>query len=173
MQSLSLKSTCSFQKCLIRLLHPCMKVKQKNFSVKMSQIVNLEDVGCPICLEILVEPITMPCKHTICKVGVPLNIYHLSVSVKYFDLRDNFQECFEKTIELANTVCPMCKKRISIWCRKAKKVENLIDVRLWDKIKNQFPDLVTWQLISKKIFFTFLRILSDILWSFRFRFQLV
>ena len=27
-----------------------------------------EDVGCSICLEILYEPITMPCKHKMCKV---------------------------------------------------------------------------------------------------------
>lgn len=35
----------------------------------MSSDMDLDSVGCPICLEILVEPITMPCKHRMCKVS--------------------------------------------------------------------------------------------------------
>ena len=38
--------------------------------------------------------------------------------------------------------CPFCKLRISNWCRKAKKVENLIDKKLWLQIQEQFPELV-------------------------------
>ena len=30
--------------------------------------LELDAVGCPICLEILLEPITMPCGHRMCKV---------------------------------------------------------------------------------------------------------
>ena len=29
----------------------------------------LDAVGCEICLEILIEPITMPCAHRLCKVS--------------------------------------------------------------------------------------------------------
>jgi hypothetical protein len=36
----------------------------------------------------------------------------------------------------------MCKKRISNWCRKAKKIDALVDVALWEKIKSQFSDMV-------------------------------
>ena len=34
----------------------------------MAGKLELDSVGCPICLEILIEPITMPCDHRMCKV---------------------------------------------------------------------------------------------------------
>lgn len=77
---------------------------------------DLDAYGCPICLEILFEPITMPCSHRMCK------------------------PCFAKNLELTNMHCPFCKKRIGTWCRKAKKLESLIDTSLWKTIQDKFPD---------------------------------
>ena len=79
---------------------------------------DMDAFGCPICLEILVEPITMPCSHRMCK------------------------PCFAKNLELTNLHCPFCKKRISVWCRKAKKLDALIDITLWETIQKQFPNEV-------------------------------
>ena len=54
----------------------------------------------------------------------------------YYDLSVPFlQPCFEKNIELTNLLCPFCKKRIGTWCRKAKKVETLVNKVLWKKIQ--------------------------------------
>ena len=79
----------------------------------MASSSDLDAYGCPICLEILMEPITMPCSHRMCK------------------------PCFAKNLELTNMHCPFCKKRIGTWCRKAKNLDSLIDKPLWDKIQSQ------------------------------------
>jgi len=81
----------------------------------MSTTFDIDAYGCSICLEILVEPITMPCKHRMCK------------------------PCFAKNLELTNLHCPFCKKRIGTWCRQAKKLEALIDQPLWQEIQVKFP----------------------------------
>lgn len=31
--------------------------------------LSLEDCRCPVCLEIFMEPVTLPCTHTFCKAG--------------------------------------------------------------------------------------------------------
>ena len=63
-------------------------------TAKMSTTFDIDAFGCSICLEILVEPITMPCKHRMCK------------------------PCSAKNLELTNLHCPFCKKRIGTWCRQ-------------------------------------------------------
>ena len=37
-------------------------------SSEMMPEIDLDDAMCQICLEIFVEPITMPCQHRLCKV---------------------------------------------------------------------------------------------------------
>lgn len=78
------------------------------------------DYSCRICLGILYEPCTLPCNHTFCK------------------------ECFERSIEHNNLACPMCKKRISIWHRKASRAggSGIVDRDLWNKIQAAFPEMV-------------------------------
>jgi len=80
--------------------------------------LKLEDVGCPICLEILIEPITMPCEHRLCK------------------------PCFSKNLEETSLNCPFCKKRVGTWHRRAKDVNSLIDQRLWSYLQDKFRDQV-------------------------------
>ncbi|XP_064383479.1 E3 ubiquitin-protein ligase rnf168-like [Halichondria panicea] len=49
---------------------------------------------CPVCYEIIREPVMFPCKHEICLT------------------------CFKKSLETANHWCPICRKRISSWARR-------------------------------------------------------
>ncbi len=82
----------------------------------MTSKEEMDSFGCPICLEILFEPITMPCSHKMCK------------------------PCFAKNLELTNMHCPFCKKRIGTWCRRAKNMDTLIDKPLWETIQSKFPN---------------------------------
>ena len=49
---------------------------------------------CPICYEIIGEPVVYPCQHEVCKA------------------------CFERSMETANLWCPLCRKRVSSWARR-------------------------------------------------------
>ena len=54
----------------------------------------LEDLICPICLDIFIEPITLVCDHVLCR------------------------ECFNEHFQKAEFKCPLCKRRLSSWARK-------------------------------------------------------
>ena len=84
----------------------------------------LDDATCKICLNIMIKPVTMPCKHAVCSL------------------------CFDSCLEKANLSCPMCRKRISVWCRQSKNT-SIVDEKLWERIKEQFPDKVTARLEGK------------------------
>jgi hypothetical protein len=102
----------------------------------------LEDVTCKICLNLMVKPVSLPCRHNLC---------YSCYLVSYCDLHlSNFciilysiliQSCVEKS----NLSCPMCRKRISIWCRQATKTNTVINEALWLQIQNQFPEFVEAQ----------------------------
>lgn len=76
------------------------------------------DFLCPICLEILIEPVQMPCKHELC------------------------MECFKGHVEDTSLTCPMCRLRIAVWVRKNMKSNTLINKERWELIKRLFPDRV-------------------------------
>jgi len=82
------------------------------------EMIGLMDVSCPICLSILLEPVEMPCKHTVCS------------------------PCFQDILTHANTSCPICRTRLSTWCRKATKQKKLVSEKLWSYIKDNFGDEV-------------------------------
>lgn len=67
---------------------------------------------------IFVEPVTMPCTHTLC------------------------MPCFKQNVEATSLTCPLCRKRISTWARKAARDKTLINSELWIRIKSMFPDKV-------------------------------
>ncbi|MEQ2213559.1 hypothetical protein XENOCAPTIV_016911 [Xenoophorus captivus] len=74
-----------------------------------------EDCLCPVCLEIFIEPVTLPCTHTFCK------------------------SCFLESVDKATLCCPMCRKRVSTWVRHNSKKNTLVDQELWDRIQTTFP----------------------------------
>ncbi|KAK9686675.1 Zinc finger, C3HC4 type (RING finger) [Popillia japonica] len=78
----------------------------------------LNDVLCPICRSILIEPVTIPCNHGFCL------------------------SCFEGTVANANLTCPLCRVRFSSWHRLAKKDNKIVNTNLWEAIKNAFPQQV-------------------------------
>ncbi|XP_054168653.1 uncharacterized protein LOC128965900 [Oppia nitens] len=74
---------------------------------------------CAICIAIMRYPVTLPCGHHMCL------------------------DCFKKSIEMVNLLCPFCRSRISCWARKAKNDDNLIDWQKWNVIQAKYPHLVS------------------------------
>ncbi|KAK1786070.1 hypothetical protein P4O66_017803 [Electrophorus voltai] len=75
----------------------------------------LADCLCPVCLEIFLEPVTLPCTHTFCK------------------------PCFLETVDKANMCCPLCRKRVSTWARHNGRNKTLVNMELWRRIQEAFP----------------------------------
>ncbi|XP_029964145.1 E3 ubiquitin-protein ligase rnf168 [Salarias fasciatus] len=79
------------------------------------KVLSREDCTCPVCLEIFVEPVTLPCKHTFCK------------------------ECFQESVDKAALCCPLCRRRVSTWTRLHSRNNTLINQQLWTQIQTCFP----------------------------------
>ncbi|XP_040902785.1 E3 ubiquitin-protein ligase rnf168 isoform X1 [Toxotes jaculatrix] len=77
--------------------------------------LSLDDCRCPVCLEILMEPVTLPCTHTFCK------------------------GCFLESVDKATLCCPMCRKRVSTWARLHSRNNTLVNQQLWRQIQSCFP----------------------------------
>lgn len=77
--------------------------------------LSINDCTCPICLEILVEPVQMPCRHEVC---LP---------------------CFKAMTDKTNFHCPMCRMRISTWSRAASNSNTLVNQQRWEQIQRAFP----------------------------------
>ncbi|XP_070685289.1 E3 ubiquitin-protein ligase rnf168 [Pempheris klunzingeri] len=78
-------------------------------------VLSLDDCRCPICLEILMEPVTLPCTHTFCK------------------------DCFLESVDKAALCCPLCRRRVSTWARLNSRTNTLVDQQLWTRIQASFP----------------------------------
>uniref|UniRef100_H3C1U0 RING-type E3 ubiquitin transferase n=1 Tax=Tetraodon nigroviridis TaxID=99883 RepID=H3C1U0_TETNG len=74
-----------------------------------------EDCRCPVCLEIFIEPVTLPCTHTFCK------------------------GCFLETVDKATLCCPLCRKRVSTWARHNSRNKTLVNQPLWEQVQERFP----------------------------------
>ncbi|XP_030193075.1 E3 ubiquitin-protein ligase rnf168 [Gadus morhua] len=74
-----------------------------------------EDCLCPVCMEIYLEPVTLPCQHTFCK------------------------PCFLKSVDQATLCCPLCRKRISTWARLNSRKKTLVNEELWREVQDAFP----------------------------------
>lgn len=100
------------------------KGKGKKKKVRRSEDNDLKsdqsytDFLCPICLEILIQPVQMPCKHELC------------------------MECFKTHVYSTSLTCPMCRLRISIWARKNTKTQTLVNEERWNLIQKMFPERV-------------------------------
>ncbi|KAJ8410647.1 hypothetical protein AAFF_G00186040 [Aldrovandia affinis] len=77
--------------------------------------ISQADCVCPICLEIFLEPVTLPCAHTFCK------------------------PCFLETVDKANLCCPLCRRRVSTWARLHGRNKTLVNVELWRRLQEAFP----------------------------------
>ncbi|XP_008188592.2 E3 ubiquitin-protein ligase rnf168 isoform X2 [Acyrthosiphon pisum] len=85
-------------------------------SKKIQKKLNFEEVFCIACRSIYLQPVTMPCGHTLCL------------------------ECFKSMVDLTAYQCPMCRRRISNWLRKFKHDwDAMLNVKLWEAIKQQYP----------------------------------
>lgn len=69
-----------------------------------------------MCSEILLEPVTMPCGHSVCL------------------------HCFQRTVKLTSLCCPLCRLRVSSWARKQSREKSLVNAELWDLIRLSHPE---------------------------------
>lgn len=58
---------------------------------------------CPVCFELIIEPVVYPCAHEVCKA------------------------CFEQCVATGNLHCPVCRHRISSWARRSKRNGCVVD----------------------------------------------
>uniref|UniRef100_A0A8C1MQ73 RING-type E3 ubiquitin transferase n=1 Tax=Cyprinus carpio TaxID=7962 RepID=A0A8C1MQ73_CYPCA len=77
---------------------------------------DLEEARCPVCSEILLEPVTMPCGHSVCL------------------------HCFQRTVKLISLCCPLCRLRVSSWARKQSREKSLINTELWELVRLSHPE---------------------------------
>ncbi|KAL2095915.1 hypothetical protein ACEWY4_008063 [Coilia grayii] len=80
-----------------------------------ARVPTIEEVRCPVCLDILLEPVTMPCRHSVCL------------------------HCFERTVEFS-LCCPRCRCNVSSWARKQSREKSLVNTELWDMVRKSYPD---------------------------------
>ncbi|KAK1786060.1 hypothetical protein P4O66_017790 [Electrophorus voltai] len=78
--------------------------------------LTLEEARCPVCLEILLEPVTMPCRHSVCL------------------------HCFKRTVEFTSLCCPLCRLRVSSWARKQSREKSLVNIELWEMVRQSYPE---------------------------------
>ncbi|XP_037381251.1 E3 ubiquitin-protein ligase RNF168 [Talpa occidentalis] len=84
-------------------------------AVPKDAIPSLSECQCQICVEILIEPITLPCNHTLCN------------------------PCFQSTVEKASLCCPFCRRRVSSWTRYHTRRNSLVNMELWEIIQKHYP----------------------------------
>uniref|UniRef100_A0A8C8Z7K0 E3 ubiquitin-protein ligase RNF168 n=1 Tax=Prolemur simus TaxID=1328070 RepID=A0A8C8Z7K0_PROSS len=84
-------------------------------AMRHDAIPSLSDCQCQICMEILIEPVTLPCNHTLCK------------------------PCFQSTVEKASLCCPFCRRRVSSWTRYHTRRNSLVNMELWKTIQKHYP----------------------------------
>ncbi|XP_016055485.1 PREDICTED: E3 ubiquitin-protein ligase RNF168 isoform X3 [Miniopterus natalensis] len=92
--------------------HPRQHIKM---AVPKDAVPSLSECQCGICMDILIEPVTLPCNHTLCNA------------------------CFQSTVEKANLCCPFCRRRVSSWTRYHTRRNSLINKELWEIIQKHYP----------------------------------
>lgn len=100
---------CSFQVLTLSGPHQHLKM-----AASKDPIPSLAECQCRICMEILLEPVTLPCNHTLCN------------------------PCFQSTVEKANLCCPFCRRRVSSWTRYHTRRNSLVNTDLWAIIQKHY-----------------------------------
>ncbi|KAI8737265.1 hyaluronan-mediated motility receptor [Biomphalaria glabrata] len=85
---------------------------------KGKKMLSESECMCPVYISLIIQPVTFPCNHSLCL------------------------QCYKETVEKANLSCPVCRKRISVWARKAAKENKLINMEKWTDIQEAFPEKV-------------------------------
>ncbi|CAH6785749.1 LOC102557137 [Phodopus roborovskii] len=85
-------------------------------ALSKAKTLSLEDCQCLLCMEFLIEPITLPCNHTMCK------------------------SCFKALLRKTFLSCPFCRTWVSSWARYHTHVNSLINKELWERIQAQYPE---------------------------------
>lgn len=67
-------------------------------------------------MELLIEPITLPCNHTMCK------------------------SCFKALLRKPFSSCPFCRTQFSSWTFGHTHINSLINEELWERIQVQYPE---------------------------------
>ncbi|KAG5837628.1 hypothetical protein ANANG_G00241450 [Anguilla anguilla] len=78
--------------------------------------LTLEEARCPVCHEIFLEPVTMPCRHSVC---LP---------------------CFKQAVQFTSLCCPLCRLRVSSWARRQSREKGLVNTELWDMVRQSYPE---------------------------------
>lgn len=80
---------------------------------------------CPVCSELIEEPVTLPCHHELCLV------------------------CFRGSVDAGNLHCPLCRQRISNWARRraADPVDSTRKKQL-DKQYSKFGPIENLRLVA-------------------------
>lgn len=84
------------------------------------EAISYAGATCKICLNILIEPVILPCGHELCL------------------------KCYQLNVTEVNLVCPFCRLRVSIWARKKKN--QVVDQKRWKAIQEAFPEAVKQRL---------------------------
>merc|ERR1712154_98616 len=72
--------------------------------------LTVDDLDCPICIEMVTEPVRLKCNHILCR------------------------ECFERLLELSTRKCPKCRR----WIGGTRRISDWLDTNLWDFIRKKF-----------------------------------
>ncbi|TMS01327.1 E3 ubiquitin-protein ligase rnf168 [Larimichthys crocea] len=92
-----------------------VEVSDRGAAGRTGGVLSLDDCRCPVCLEIFMEPVTLPCTHTFCK------------------------DCFLESVDKATLCCPLCRKRVSTWARLNNRNNTMVNQQLWTRIQSTFP----------------------------------
>jgi len=91
-----------------------------------ADLVDPGEVMCLICLSLLLEPVSLPCRHVLCLA------------------------CFRGNLEQASLACPVCRARLGSWARRHSRAGTLVDTKLWSLIQTRFPARVAARLAGQE-----------------------
>lgn len=97
-------------------------------AAQASNVVNLSisDCTCSICLDVLVEPVKLPCKHEYCL------------------------SCFKSLNMIAYPHCPYCRSKVdATWITSRMNGNNLVDKERWQEIQKEFSQQIKDKISGK------------------------